>query len=171
MSGREGPSKEEIRRMLESRREEILEVQYRQIALPDPAEHRDLNASEYADYVERRRIQEKAYRDQHPEYFLLRAARRRAQKAHVPCTIGLEHIRIPKLCPILGIPLARGKAKRVHAGSPTVDRIIPRLGYVPGNVAVISWRANVIKNSGTAAEHRAIADWVDAHDMSFLLED
>jgi hypothetical protein len=46
--------------------------------------------------------------------------------------------------------------------SPSLDKINPELGYVPGNVAIISYRANRIKNNGTAEEHRLIADWMDA---------
>lgn len=33
-------------------------------------------------------------------------------------------------------------------------------GYVPGNVEVISFRANRIKNNGTADEHERIAQWM-----------
>lgn len=43
----------------------------------------------------------------------------------------------------------------------SLDRIVPSLGYVPGNVAVISHRANRIKSDATADELRAVADWLD----------
>lgn len=43
-----------------------------------------------------------------------------------------------------------------HDGSPTIDRIINDLGYVKGNVIVISWRANRIKSDATLAELKAI---------------
>jgi len=45
--------------------------------------------------------------------------------------------------------------------SPSVDRIRPELGYVPGNVAVISVKANFIKGNATAAEIRLVAEWLD----------
>jgi hypothetical protein len=45
-----------------------------------------------------------------------------------------------------------------------VDRINPALGYVPGNIAVISWRANNLKRDAAAAELRRIADWMDAQE-------
>jgi hypothetical protein len=44
-----------------------------------------------------------------------------------------------------------------------LDRVIPELGYVPGNVAVISLRANTMKQDATAAELRVLADWIDNH--------
>ena len=46
--------------------------------------------------------------------------------------------------------------------SPSLDRVVPSLGYIPSNVAVISHLANRIKNTGTAEQHRRIADWMDA---------
>lgn len=70
---------------------------------------------------------------------------------------------IPTHCPILGIELAYNFGKgRALANSFSLDRIDNTKGYVPGNVAVISWRANMIKSSGTAEEHRRIAAWMDA---------
>jgi hypothetical protein len=42
-----------------------------------------------------------------------------------------------------------------------LDRIDNNEGYVKGNVAVISFRANTLKNNATAEELRAIADYMD----------
>ena len=45
---------------------------------------------------------------------------------------------------------------------PSIDRIIPSLGYVPGNVAVISLAANRIKSDCTdPAVFRRVADWLE----------
>lgn len=46
--------------------------------------------------------------------------------------------------------------------SPSLDKLIPDLGYVKGNVAVISWRANRFKSDGTLEEIRMIADWMES---------
>lgn len=43
--------------------------------------------------------------------------------------------------------------------SPSIDRIIPALGYVKGNVIVVSQRANTIKNNATPEELRRVADF------------
>ena len=44
--------------------------------------------------------------------------------------------------------------------SPTLDRLIPELGYVPGNIAVISMKANRIKSdTDNPAEMAAVALW------------
>jgi hypothetical protein len=45
--------------------------------------------------------------------------------------------------------------------SPSLDRINPELGYIPGNCAIMCNKANRIKNNGTALEHRLIADWLE----------
>ena len=88
------------------------------------------------------------------------AAKVRAKKAGVPFSITPEDLVVPEFCPILGIKLEHGTVKD-RDSSPSLDRVIPELGYVPGNIAVISHLANRIKNTGTAAEHRKIADWMD----------
>ena len=43
--------------------------------------------------------------------------------------------------------------------SPTLDKFIPSKGYVKGNVQIISWRANNLKNDGSPEEWIKIANW------------
>ena len=43
---------------------------------------------------------------------------------------------------------------------PSLDRIIPAKGYVPGNVIWISTMANTIKQSATANEILAVGYWL-----------
>lgn len=43
-----------------------------------------------------------------------------------------------------------------------MDRVIPELGYVKGNVEIISYRANRLKNDATYHELRAISLWLEA---------
>jgi hypothetical protein len=87
---------------------------------------------------------------------MLHSARQRAKQAGVPFTLTVDDIIIPKLCPALGITLSRGEGRATDA-SPSLDRIVPSLGYVPGNVIVLSKRANTIKSNGTGAEILAVA--------------
>lgn len=67
---------------------------------------------------------------------------------------------IPDRCPVLGIPLRPGDGVS-HDGSPQLDRLVPELGYVSGNVAVISRLANTIKQNATPQQIRAVADWFE----------
>lgn len=69
---------------------------------------------------------------------------------------------IPTHCPILGMPLEL--IERGGPNVPSIDRINSEHGYIPGNVWIISRRANRIKNDGTAAEHEAIARAMRAHE-------
>lgn len=92
---------------------------------------------------------------------LLQHAKNRAKKKGIFLDISTSDIVIPESCPILNIPLSRGPG-RIHDGSPSLDRIDPAKGYSKGNVIVVSYRANRIRNDGTAEEHLKIADWMDA---------
>lgn len=90
---------------------------------------------------------------------MLYSAKRRAKAEHVPFTLTLGDIIIPKRCPVLGIPLQPGKGCWT-ANSPSLDRFIPALGYVPSNIEVISQRANMLKHSASFEEIWALAAWM-----------
>jgi hypothetical protein len=79
---------------------------------------------------------------------LWKGARIRADNKGVPFTITIDDIVIPDVCPVLGVKLEHGVGC-VCDNSPTLDRIIPELGYVVGNIQVISHKANTIKNYAT----------------------
>jgi len=106
------------------------------------------------------------FSEKNPDKILLYEARKRAKEFGLPCTITEEDIVIPEFCPILRVRLIRGAIDNNRDSCPSLDRIRPELGYVKGNVAVMSYRANRIKNDATADEHRRIADWMDAQTQS-----
>lgn len=93
-----------------------------------------------------------------PENYMWKAAKSRAKRQGVPFDISVEDIEIPKRCPVLGIKLKMGHGQPTD-NSPSLDRIIPALGYVKGNIEVISHRANSIKRDATPEELRMIADY------------
>jgi hypothetical protein len=65
-------------------------------------------------------------------------------------------------CPILGIDLNWGpEAQESNDCSPSLDRIRSDLGYEPGNVWIISWRANRLKSNATPQELQAVASAVN----------
>lgn len=99
--------------------------------------------------------QKKQYREKLAAY-LFYAAKARSEKLGIPFNLEKSDIAIPEVCPVLGIPLEQGDKNK----APSVDRIRPELGYVKGNVAVISFRANKIKSNATADELQKVADWV-----------
>ncbi len=91
---------------------------------------------------------------------LWESARRRAEEQGLPFDIEPSDIVVPHFCPVLGFPLAAGVGQ-IHDGSPTVDRIVPERGYVKGNIVVVSFRANRLKNNASVDELRRIASFYD----------
>ena len=77
-------------------------------------------------------------------------------------SLNFEDLEWPEVCPVLGIELDYF-ALKASENSVSFDRIDPTKGYEKGNVAVMSWRANRIKNDGTAEEHRKIASFIDLY--------
>lgn len=73
--------------------------------------------------------------------------------------ITMADLEWPLVCPILGCELDWFADTR-QENSPSIDRRDSSKGYIPGNVRIISWRANRIKNDGTAEEHEAIARYL-----------
>jgi hypothetical protein len=97
------------------------------------------------------------------------SAKARALRDSVPFSVTKEYLLsiATDECPIFHTPFEWGMsgAGRGHAkpNGPTLDRIEPSLGYVEGNVAFISYRANRLKDNGTMQEHYDIADWIWNH--------
>ena len=98
--------------------------------------------------------------DADPEGRALICIRHRAKKLGVPFDLKRGDLVWPNECPILGIPLTYHSGKKARDDAPSVDRIVPSLGYVVGNVQVISARANRIKNDATVEELQKIARYM-----------
>lgn len=108
----------------------------------------------HANYLKNKKeinAKRKAWADANPERTLLLTAKNRAKRKDIPFEITLEDIVIPIVCPITLAPLKKGEGK-VSPTSPTLDRIDNSRGYIPGNVAVISNRANSNKGDLTLEE-------------------
>lgn len=92
---------------------------------------------------------------------LLRNAQIRATKKNLPFDIGVSDIEVPEICPLTQIKLRSHDGKGDSLGgayeSPTLDRVIPELGYIRGNVRVVSLLANALKGSLTNADIMAAA--------------
>lgn len=82
------------------------------------------------------------------EKYLVHNAKQRAKKYGIPFDITYKDIVIPECCPYLGVKLVPFS----EWSSPSLDKIIPELGYVKGNIQVISTKANTMKNSATHDE-------------------
>jgi hypothetical protein len=110
-------------------------------------------------------IRARHYHNTHLEQTLLRSAKHNAKVNGLNFNLTIEDVQIPSVCPVLGIPIESDPNRQRYErpdGIPSLDRIHPALGYVKGNVAVISWKANRLKNNVTASELEAIIAYVEA---------
>lgn len=89
---------------------------------------------------------------------LIRAAKHRAKIKGIPFNIEKEDLELITICPVLQIPIYSGELN--NDNSPSIDRVIPSLGYIKGNVHIISKRANTLKGDGTIKEHLAIINYI-----------
>lgn len=88
---------------------------------------------------------------------LVKAAKQRATMKKMEFAITAEDFApLATVCPLLGIPIIWDGAKRT-SNSPSIDRIDSSLGYVVGNVHVVSWRANMLKNNASLEELQILA--------------
>ena len=88
-------------------------------------------------------------------------AKQRAKTLNLPFNLLPVDFDMPTHCPILGIELCMTHAPGgPKDDAPSLDRIIPTLGYVKGNVVVISQRANRIKNDSSLEELKKVVDFL-----------
>lgn len=82
--------------------------------------------------------------------YIIRNSKYCAKKRGIHFDLKYTDFELPEVCPILGMKLEYGSG---HDGnSPchaTLDRIDNNLGYIPGNVMVISRLANAMKNEAS----------------------
>ena len=98
-----------------------------------------------------------------PLNYMLSTARRRAKVAGLEFTITkADFPTLPTHCPVLGIELqyGGGQGKRTDA-SASLDRKDCARGYVPGNVEIMSWRANNLKADATLEELRRLVAYLE----------
>ena len=95
-------------------------------------------------------------RDKDPVYWLLHGARNRAKEIGIEFALTREDIVIPERCPILDVEL---KVRTSYA--PSLDRIDKQKGYIPGNVRVISHRANWRKGDMTLEQARRLVAYME----------
>jgi hypothetical protein len=94
----------------------------------------------------------------------LNNSKTRAKKYGLDFNLDIEHIKSIQTdkCPVFGTPFVWGLSRRGNSSTAaTVDRIVPELGYVKGNVAFISDLANRIKTDATEVQIYAVADWLN----------
>lgn len=111
-----------------------------------------------------RAVYKKSYALHRPFYSIAYNARNRAKERGVPFDLTEEYLESIWIgvCPVFQVRLnlpSHGDNKRT-ANKPSLDRLVPDKGYVPGNVIWISLRANQMKNDGNSEELFRVAEWL-----------
>ncbi len=93
-----------------------------------------------------------------PRHRIWEGAKKRAKENGTLFCLSVHDIpEVPTHCPVLGVPILANVRAGPLDSSPSLDRKHPERGYVPGNVRIISNRANRIRSDATAAELSLIA--------------
>jgi len=122
----------------------------------------DRYAASHMDLIRTKGLRSKRkWKAKNPELALLASAKSNAKIMGREFTITVDDIVIPTHCPILGVRLTPvGFSPRTFNAS--VDRLDNTKGYVPGNVSIISWQANVWKGARTADQVRALLKYMES---------
>ena len=88
--------------------------------------------------------------------YLLKYAKSRSVKKGLEFSLTEKDIVIPKVCPVFRTNFTTTGRKY----TPSIDRIDPSKGYIPGNIQIISQLANAIKWDSTREERITFANWI-----------
>lgn len=120
---------------------------------------------------EKQRIRSKKHYENNKESYLYRARKKRnydkakltpaelifnrtkgtSKQRGIPFDLEIEDIIVPEVCPYTGLTLCFGTG-HPQRNSYSLDRIDNTLGYVKGNVEVISYLANRMKQDASVGE-------------------
>jgi hypothetical protein len=96
---------------------------------------------------------------------MFRSARSRAKKDNISFDLTIEYLHAiaTENCPVTNKPMDWDGEENNSLNRPSLDKIIPELGYVQGNVAIISYRMNTKKNNLLEAELVQLLQYVQLH--------
>lgn len=114
-----------------------------------------------SDYYDKYKTDDAAFKKQFSDL------KGRAKAKGIPFLIELEDIDRPEFCPVLGTKLQYGinhntnetKWKK-HPNRASFDKVIPSLGYIPGNVFIISLEANRLKSNASLGQLEALVKYM-----------
>ena len=101
------------------------------------------------------------WRKKNPARWILTRARGNAKRKNLKFNLTIEDISpLPEKCPVLGIKLRQAQTPQDPNGW-SIDRVNNKKGYVKGNIAIISLRANKLKSDGSLKEFKALINWLE----------
>lgn len=143
----------------------------REHALAYGEKWRQANPDKVKGYYEARKDEFKQRRKGR-DYFIksmLKSAQNRAIDEQLPFDLTIEYLQeiATMHCPVTGDKLDWNReleeTSKRNSLVPSLDKIVPSRGYVKGNVAIISWRMNVLKSDMTTTELQQLLDYVRAN--------
>lgn len=139
---------EHSKKYRESHREEIQQYSLEYNLRPEVIERK---ASWYQEKMAKMSTEERLK-------LMVKRAKDRAKLKNVDFDITWKDVVYVETCPILEIPLNWGETSNEggrNINTPSLDRIDPNLGYVKGNVRIISTLANMMKSSANKEQIQA----------------
>ena len=93
-------------------------------------------------------------------------AKSRSQYLNVPYDLDAEYLESiwTGKCPVLGVDIYLHEVDRSDEYAAELDRFIPSLGYVKGNVHFMSRRMNRLKNNVSTKELKQLITWMEKHE-------
>jgi hypothetical protein len=114
----------------------------------------------YEKNKEERTLYRRERHEASPWHTMSTVSKRRAREQGVLHTINASYLQsiwpANNSCPVFNIPFTISKKGESRDCSPSLDRIIPNLGYVQGNVVIVSLKANRMKNNGSLEDLRKV---------------
>lgn len=101
---------------------------------------------------EQHKLNNKLWLASHYEWQLWKRAKDSSKQRNLEFDIEVSDIIIPISCPYLGIPLTTISDGGRQESNASLDRIDNKLGYIKGNVQVISSKANFMKRNASIDE-------------------
>ena len=100
---------------------------------------------------------------------LFRFLKNRAKRENIPFNLEYSDIIWPTHCPVFNTVLVYDTLDKAQNNSASFDKVIPHLGYVKGNVKIISHRANWLKQDSTIEQLENIIRYMKEHQSEHLL--
>jgi hypothetical protein len=123
--------------------------------------HQENNIAWNAANRERKRKSDRAWNAANPIKVAMNSARQRAKRFGVSFDPAIEQEleNLPTHCPVCHVELISHIGEgRMQSDSPSVDRLVPAIGYVPGNVQWLCLGCNSSKQDDTMEDLRARRD-------------
>lgn len=97
------------------------------------------------DYCKKSNEYWRMYTRKNYEARTLASIKSKCKRYNIPFNLEISDIVIPETCSKTGIKLVVHTERGKYIDTPSIDRIIPELGYVKGNIQIVSYWYNIAK--------------------------